>query len=257
LQEVAASFPLYNLRNGDGSEKAAVSDWNMTDVMKHIPDEKLRHVLLGNNLLYAGSEDKTPFYVHALVSKSYIDSAYKCEGGSSQISKLLWKKLQEYGGVIFRNERVVKLEEANGMITHAITENGNSFRGKQFVANVHPAMVLQWTDSSLIKPVYRKRIAAVENSISAFMVNIVLQPGTVQHRNHNIYWNRATDSYAAISYKHDEWPANYALYFGEDAQRPGFSDTVAILTYMHASEFEPWQHTRNITAQPCKSARAY
>jgi all-trans-retinol 13,14-reductase len=250
LQEVAASFPLYNLRNGDGSEKAAVSDWNMTDVMKHIPDEKLRHVLLGNNLLYAGSEDKTPFYVHALVSKSYIDSAYKCEGGSSQISKLLWKKLQEYGGVIFRNERVVKLEEANGMITHAITENGNSFRGKQFVANVHPAMVLQWTDSSLIKPVYRKRIAAVENSISAFMVNIVLQPGTVQHRNHNIYWNRATDSYAAISYKHDEWPANYALYFGEDAQRPGFSDTVAILTYMHASEFEPWQHTRNITAQP-------
>lgn len=257
LRKVADSFPLYHLRNGNAFEKEAVSHWHMDDVMRNIPDEKLQHVLMGNNLLYAGHRDKTPFYVHALVSKSYIDSACKCVGGSSQISKLLWKKLQEYGGVIFRNERVVKLEETGGIITHAVTEKGNHYAGKQFIANVHPAMVLQWTDSSLIKPIYRKRIAAAENSVSAFMVNIVLKPGFVPHRNHNIYWNRTTDSYAAVQYNNGEWPANYALYFGEDAQQEGFSDTVAVLTYMHAQEFEPWLHTRNITAQPSGREEAY
>jgi all-trans-retinol 13,14-reductase len=257
LQQVAESFPLSNLRSGHASEKEAVSHWTMDDVMRNIPDEKLKHVLMGNNLLYAGNRDKTPFYVHALVSKSYIDSAYKCVGGSSQISKLLWKKLQEYGGVIYRNERVVKLEEAGGIITNVITENGNRYAGKQFIANVHPAMVLQWIDSSLIKPIYRKRISSAENSISAFMINIVLKPGCVPHRNHNIYWNRTADSYAAVQYKDGEWPANYALYFGEDAQHEGFSDTVAVLTYMHAEEFEPWLHTRNVTAQPSGREEAY
>lgn len=257
LRTVSDSFPLYNLRNGDAAEKEQVSDWSMGDVMNNIPDERLQHVLMGNNLLYAGSRDKTPFYVHALVNKSYIDSAYKCLGGSSQISKLLWKKLQEYGGVIYRSEKVVKLKEVNGRITHAITEVGNSYSGKQFIANVHPAMVLQWTDSGMIKPVYRKRIAAADNSISAFMVNIVLKPGVVKHRDHNIYWNRATDSYMAVDYKPDDWPANYALYFGEDAQRPGYSDTVAVLTYMHAHESESWSHTRNITAQPSSREEEY
>ncbi|RYD88551.1 MAG: hypothetical protein EOP50_18915 [Sphingobacteriales bacterium] len=229
----------------------------MTEVMNRISDPKLRSVLTGNNLLYAGVEDMTPFYVHALVSKSYIDSAYKCVGGSSQISKLLWKKLQEYGGVIHRNQKVVKLEDKDGLITHAVTEDGSRFAGKQFLANVHPAMVLQWTGSSLLKPVYRKRIAAVPNSISAFMVNIVLKPGTVKHRNQNIYWNRTPDTYAAIQYGSGEWPGNYALYFGEDAQQPGFSDTLAILTYMHADECNAWLHTRNITSQPSAREEAY
>lgn len=257
LKTVANSFPLYQLRRGEASEKEQVSEWNMDHVMQHIPDKKLQQVLLGNNLLYAGSQHTTPFYTHALVSKSYIDSAYRCAGGSSQIAKLLWKKLLEYGGVIFRKEQVTALKESGGNITEAITASGNRYAGKQFIANVHPAMVLQWTDSSLIRPVYRKRIAAIGNSVSAFMINIALQPGKVKYNNHNIYWNRTEDSYAALSYKPGDWPANYALYYGEDAVHPGYADTVAILTYMHAAEAEAWAHTRNITAQPSERGEAY
>lgn len=257
LRTVGDSFPLYNLRNGDASEKEQVSQWDMQTIMKHIPDEKLRHVLMGNNLLYAGSRDKTPFYVHALVSKSYIDSAYKISGGSSQVSKLLWRKLREYGGVIFRKEQVTSLEEKNGLIQRAVTASGNIYEGKQFIVNVHPAMALQWIDCSLVKPLYRKRIVTAENSVSAFMVNIVLQPGKVPWRNHNIYWNRSADTFDAVNYTARNWPANYALYFGEDAQNPGYADTVAMLTYMHASELEQWSHTRNITAQPSERESAY
>lgn len=257
LQLVSDSFPLFNLRNGEEQEKEKVAHWNMQEVMKKIGDEKLHQVLTGNNLLYAGNEHKTPFYVHALVSKSFIDSAYKCKGGSSQIAKLLWRKLQEYGGVIYRNEKVNQLVEEDGFITHACTESGMRYTARTFIANVHPAMVLQWTDSKKIKPAYRKRITDIENSVSAFMINIVLNPGKVDHRNYNIYWNRSRQTYDAIRYKPGEWPANYALYFGEDPSKPGYSDTLAILTYMHASEFEQWKHTHNITARPSERASAY
>lgn len=257
LATVGQHFPLYNLRNGDASEKERVIHWKMEEILQRIPDEKLRHVLTGNNLLYAGSRQKTPFYIHALVSKSYIDSAYKIRGGSSQISKLLWRQLQQQGGAIFRKEKVVKLEERAGRIVSAVTESGQVFEGKQFIINAHPAMALQWIDSALVKPGYRKRIVTAENSISAFMVNIVLKPGKVPWHNYNIYWNRNADTFAAVEYARENWPANYALYFGEDAARPGYADTVAALTYMHASELERWKHTCNITARPSEREASY
>jgi CRISPR/Cas system CSM-associated protein Csm4 (group 5 of RAMP superfamily) len=46
---------------------------------------------LGSNFLYAGDSENVPFYVHALTVNSYIQSAYKCVKGGSQISKLLIK----------------------------------------------------------------------------------------------------------------------------------------------------------------------
>ncbi len=257
LQSIGDSFPLYNLRNGLATEKEQVSQWNMQEMMMQIPDEKLRHVLTGNNLLYAGSREKTPFYIHALVNKSYIDSAYKIGGGSSQISKLLWRQLQAYGGEVFRKEKVVKLEEKDGLIRKAVTVSGNVYEGKTFIVNAHPAVALSWIDCGLVKPAYRKRIVTAENSISAFMVNVVLQPGKVPWRNYNIYWNRSADTFDAINYAASDWPANYALYFGQDVQHPGYADTVAILTYMHASELEAWGHTHNITAQPSGREAAY
>ncbi len=257
ILEVTERFPLYSLRNGNASEKSEVIDLSLDDVFGKIKNEKLKQVLLGNSLLYAGCHKNTPFYVHALVAKSYIDSAFKCEGGSSQISKLLWKELQKYGGVIYRNEKVIKLEDSEGKIVCAITESGNRYTGKYFIANAHPATVLQWIDSKFIKPAYRNRIDNACNSISAFMLNIVLAPGKVPYHNHNIYWNKSLDSLAAIDYKTSDWPANYALYYNEDPQHPGYAESVTALTYMHASEAEAWADSYNTTAKPNERSDSY
>jgi all-trans-retinol 13,14-reductase len=257
MQDTCASFPLYNLRNGHASEKAGVSSLSLDDVMSQVKDEKLRNVLLGNSLLYAGSHQTTPFYIHALVNKSYLDSAYKCEGGSSQISKLLWKQLQSLGGVIYRNEKVTKLIEKDDKIVEAITENGNHYTGRYFIANMHPVTVMDLIESKMIKPVYRKRIQNASNSISAFMMNIVLKPGTVIYPNQNYYWNRSSNSLAAINYTPETWPANYALYFNEDKNCCGFAETVSILTYMHADEVKQWENTKNNAAKPKKRTKDY
>jgi all-trans-retinol 13,14-reductase len=249
LEKVGASFPLYTLRSGQESEKEWVRDWEVTETLARLSNNPLlQNVLAGNNLLYAGQRNKTPFYIHALVVKSYIDSAYACEGGSSQISKQLLKKLREHGGTIFTKERVSRLELQAGHIQKAITESGRVFIGKQFIANVHPQKMLEWIKDPALKPGYRNRIARAENTISAFMVNIVLKPGRIRCPNHNIYWNKTGDAFAAMDYRPADWPANYALYFGQDAQHPGFADTLAILTYMRKSDWEQWEDTRNHAA---------
>lgn len=250
MEDVGNSFPLYKLRMGEAGEKERYSNQTMQEGLGLIRNQRLRQVLTGNNLLYAGAETKTPFYVHALVSKSYIDSAYKCEGKSSRIAKALWTQLQLHGATIFRNEKVIILHEKGGVLTAAETASGMLFQARHFISNVHPAQTMTWLQSPLIKPVYRNRLAKIENSISAFMVNVVLKPGKVSNRNHNIYWNRSDNSFEAEKYKPQDWPANYALYYSRDQQQPAFAESVALLSYMHHHEVKDWMHTHNRTVAP-------
>jgi len=258
LKKTGESFPLYKLRNGMGSEKDWIIEQEVSSTIEGLTQNSLlQNVLTGNNLLYAGEKGKTPFYVHALVTQSYIESAYKFIGGSSQISKLLWKKLQEYGGVIFTNEKINRLNIKDKSISNATSLQGNEYFADQFIANVHPKKVLEWLDTPLIKPVYRKRISQAQNSVSSFMVNIVLKPKSLPYQNHNTYWNKTQDTYAAIQQKQDQWPMNYALYFSEDIKHPGFADTLAILTYDTVHAFENWEYTHNRTAQLSERMQDY
>jgi len=140
VKTVGDHFPLYRLRNGSATEKVTVSNWPLTKTLQNITSNVLlQQVLAGNNLLYAGVADRTPFYLHALVLESYMHSAHKIVPGSSQIAKLLWQELQKHGGVINRNTEVKKLVEENGQITYAESVDGQRFYGKQFISAIHPA----------------------------------------------------------------------------------------------------------------------
>lgn len=246
ITNVGDHFPLYRLRMGSSDEKSAVTGWSLTDTIANITSNKLlQNVLTGNNLLYAGQAGKTPFYLHALVMESYIHSAHKVIPGSSQISKFLWQELQEHGGEVYRNLEVTSLKEENGNISYAETADGQRFYGKLFIANVHPEVLLKLVDGPTIRPAYRNRIKGLKQTVSSFMLNMVLKPGTVPMRHYNIYWNASQDSWAAVHYQPHQWPANYAAFFTEDANNPGFAESVSVLSYMHYDEVAQWADTHN------------
>ena len=69
MQEICTHFPLYNLQYSDESYlEDTVLRIGVKDYLDQLTsNEKLRAVLAGNNMLYAGISDKTPLYVHALV----------------------------------------------------------------------------------------------------------------------------------------------------------------------------------------------
>lgn len=257
MSEVTSHFPLYNLRNGSADEKASVTGFELANTLQGITSNKrLQNVLAGNNLLYAGVENVSPFYLHALVMESYLHSAHKVMPGSSQIAKFLWQELQKHGGEIHRNLPVSKLVEENGQITFAETEDGQRFYGKQFISNIHPAALLEITDSDLLRKAYRQRIGGLTQTQSAFMVNLVLQPGTVMHRNYNLYWHRTDDVFIGATNK-AQWPETYALYFVADKERPGFAESLSILTYMDPGQTEQWNATANHSGNPAERGDSY
>lgn len=245
ISDVTACFPLYHLRNGSADEKAAVTGLGLGDVLNNITaDKRLQNVLVGNNLLYAGVAGKTPFYLHALVMESYLHSAHKIVPGSSRIAKYLWQELQAHGGVIFRNAEITKLAEENGVITYAETASGERFYSKNFISNIHPSALLNITDSKLLRSAYRQRITTLEQTQAGYMLNLVLKPGTVQHRNYNLYWHRTNDALVAVTGT-GQWPETYALYFAEDRKRPGFAESLSVLTYLDPAATAAWRHTQN------------
>lgn len=258
ITTVGDHFPLYRLRKGSVDEKAAVSNWSLTETLAQITDNRLlQNVLAGNNLLYAGERAKSPFYLHALVLESYMHSAHKVSPGSSQIAKLLWKELQSYGGTIYRNAEVTKLVEEKGTLQYAEAKDGQRFYAKQFIANIHPALLIRMIDSSLIRPAYKNRINGLEQTVSAFMLNLVLKPGTVPVRHYNLYWHAREDVWQAVDYQREYWPANYALYFTESTGFPGFAESLSVLTYMHYDEVKQWAATTNHSGEPLERGAAY
>jgi all-trans-retinol 13,14-reductase len=248
VQDICSKFPMYNLRMGkEYNEKAEVLEINAKDFIASITNnKKLQNVLAGNNFLYAGIPNKTPFYVHALIINSYIQSAWKCIDGGSQIGKYLAKTIRENGGEIKRNSRIKNIVEQDGKIDHIVLENGETIKAKQFISNIHPAQTFAMLDSKLIRQAYRKKIVETENSVGSFTLNIVLKPQTFSYLNQNYYvHNNANSVWQSADYTQQNWPLSYCLYISPSSKSKKYAEAISILTYMRYDEVKEWENTFN------------
>ncbi len=140
IKEVCNKFPLYNLRTGgDMNEKNSVLEQAPGLLLNlSLPIKKLQAVLAGNNMLYVLQSDKTPFYVHAMILNSYIESSWKCIDGGSEIGKLIAKNIREHGGIIHRNTEVTKIEVEGGEVRSVKLADGSHIYGKHFYFQYAP-----------------------------------------------------------------------------------------------------------------------
>jgi all-trans-retinol 13,14-reductase len=250
IKEVCAKFPFYNLRGSeDANEKTETLSLNAKEFIESVTDnKKLQEVLAGSNALYAGIPDKSPFYVHALVLNSYIQSSWKCVDGGSQIGKYLVKIIRENGGDIIRNCTVKQLVEKDGKISHVLLEDGKEMHAKSFISNIHPAKTLEMTNSDLIRKVYRKRIATLENTVSSFTLNIVLKKNTFKYFKTNYYYHSKDSVWYGWNYTEDNWPMGYALFLSASSKSEEYAEAVTILTYMRYEDVKLWENTFNTVA---------
>ena len=250
IKEVCEMFPLYNLRAGNFLEKAGVLELDTQTFIESItPNKKLQSVLAGNNLLYAGEAYKTPFYVHALVVNSYIESSWRFVDGGSQIGKYLAREIISRGGKILKHTEVKKLVEENGKIQYAEVNEGEKIYGDIFISNVHPQQTLEMTQTDKIKKVYRNRIKSLTNSISILTLNIVLKKNQIRYENKNYYFFAENDPWCVANYNEDNWPRGYALFYTPSRESEEYADAVTIMTYMKFEEVEKWKGTFNTVAR--------
>ena len=248
IREVCDSFPLYNLSS---EKKDITTAWHLQIDSKSVinsifKDPKLQQVIGGSNMLYAGAEDKTPFYVHALVVDSYIQSSYRCIDGSSQIAKILSTNIKKLGGEIL-NYSEAKTFHFNGSEIESVElTNGECIEGKTFISGIDLSKTLDMIEGSHIRTAYRNRINSLENTASSFLVNAVVKHESMPHYNHNIYHCMAPDIWTGVNYTKKTWPETIGFFTTTNSKKPNFTENFTVLAYMRYEECAKWGNTKSI-----------
>ncbi|HSZ34074.1 MAG TPA: NAD(P)-binding protein, partial [Puia sp.] len=256
IREICDSFPLYRLHlEGDPEKKQESMKISAKQFIDTITsDEKLRSVLAGNNMLYAGEAETTPFYIHALTVNSYIESAWRCLDGGSQIAKILSENIRNTGGSIIKNREVTKLLTDKGLVTGAELNDGTTIQAKYFVSNTTPAHTYRMLDENLIRPVTRRRVEDMETTVSSFILNIVFKKNHFPYIKHNYYYHKKGSVWAMESYNQENWPLGYAVYLSPGSKNE-FATGMTIFAYMRYDEMRPWASSFNTVS--AKQNRGY
>lgn len=251
IREICRKFPMYQLEVGEGYNKSTVLGIDTKAFIQSITDNyRLQNVLAGNNGLYAGVADQTPVYVHALVLNSYIESSWRFVDGGSQIARLLCKVITNAGGIVKNRTEITRFYESEGVITHVEDTTGKIFKGDYFISNVHPARTLEMLESEKIRNAYRKRIANLENSLSAFMVNITLKPGMMKYEKTNYYCFLNDDVWETMNHTDETWPLSYCLFYSASSKSETYAEAVTLMAYMKYEEVEKWKDSFNTVLTP-------
>lgn len=259
IQRVCSKFPQYNLVGKDNYNEEILHLNTKRFIESLTVNKKLQSVLLGSNFLYAGDSENIPFYVHALTVNSYIQSAYKCVKGGSQISKLLIRKLREYGAEIHKHTEVSEfIFNENNAITGVRTSAGKEYFAEKFISNIEIRSAVQLIGEERLKKSFLNRIMSWQPVSSCFSVYLVLKPQAIPDFNYNIYhYSNEEMVWNAYRYQKESWPETYMLSSTESKHDPGFAESLTAISYMDFDEVEEWQNTFNTVAEESERGKAY
>jgi len=252
IRSTCDRFPLYYLRYAEHNEwEDPALQVNAQDHIASLTqDVKLRAVLGGSNVLHGGRGDRTPFYMHALVLNTYIESAWRCVDGGSRIAKHLAQQARGQGAMIMNRKRVVALETDGQGVRAVRTSDGDRFTCRQVVADIHPAPLLGMLEGSAVRPAYRNRVEAMRNTIGSFTVHLALEPGVFPYFDHNHYHFRDHDVWAPMDAERTAREGQYMLFTPLTGQGGPHVDSASIMSFMPFSEVEQWAGSHNTTAEP-------
>ncbi|MCR5423517.1 MAG: NAD(P)/FAD-dependent oxidoreductase [Bacteroidales bacterium] len=246
IRNIAAASPLYNMHKIDTQQFIDV-DYVKKSINESIAgitsNVLLQNVLAANQPLYAGVKDKTPIYIHALISNFYIQSAWRIVGGSDSIAQSLSRSIQANGGAIMTNCKVEHIVCNESMATAVVLANGERFEADSFISNAHPQTTLRMLDTHLVRKAYRDRVNGLEDTIANFTVYIKLKENTTPYLNYNYYFYEDADVWKSADYDVAKYPSSY-LYMHQCHQpNPRYAQSAEMICYMRYDEVRQWEHT--------------
>ena len=259
LIETCDSFPLYNLKNSQVKYDTEILGENAKDYIDTVTqNEKLRAVLAGSNFLYAGIEDKSPLYVHALSVNSYIQSAWRCVNGGSQITKLLIKQLKKYGGETYKYKEVNGFGYDGEKLTSARMKDGSEVFGDLFISNIEVKKTLDLIGEDKFRKSFYNRVKSLDCVGSAFSLYLVFKPETFKYMNHNYYhFKDSKKVWQTMHATQESWPEGYMASMNVSVKQDEWAESMTLITFMDFEEVRQWAHTHNTTAEEQDRGEAY
>lgn len=243
LKETCYSFPLYKLSKQSDDftmDTPLLSKAASQFINAHTDDNDLRGVWAGTNILYAGQENITPLYTHALISYSFVKSSWRIKEGGSGIANVLANGIKNNGGAVLRNAEVKNIKVKDGSVTHVELSSGERIEAKNFISSLHPKTLIPMVDKGAFKKVFRSRIMSLQDSVGMFSVYIVLKKNSLKYQNYNHHYFRSNNVWTT---EENEWPQNFLMYTQYNHKTTEYADGLTIIAYMKYSEVARWSNS--------------
>lgn len=244
---VTENSPYYSFKNFDrlnildpSHVKVSINEY----IAQITKNETLQNVLTGNIPLYAGIKNKTPLYIHALISDFYINSAYRIAGSSDNIAKSLVKSIRNMGGELFNNCEVKQIICDDKQVTAIELEKGKRVEVKYLISSIHPEILLQKIDSHLIRKAYRERICSMKQTVSTFTVFMKFKENSVPYLNSNFFKYRDSSIWDCESYTEESWPKSYLYMHQCSEMNQRWAGGAILFAYMNYADVMQWNGTK-------------
>lgn len=217
------------LRESDTDTSMQYADVNAWQWLNEtFSDPLLIGVLSGTCLKMELNRDTLPLFTFAHGNASFIQSSWRLNAPGNVLVNHLVRKIEEYGGEVLCNRKVIELIENNGILTTAVCADGERYDADIFISDVHPSITIGLIkESRIVKGIYRRRMSAFDNTSGIFTCSLCLNT-TRFGANHNKYL------YGTAA---DVWDRNGILI---SFAQP---DQIDILTPMPWEEVCEWQDT--------------
>jgi all-trans-retinol 13,14-reductase len=245
LQSICSAIPMYSLSDepSDLLENRNMGIGAADYIKTVISDNRLRNIIAGSNLLYSGIENKTPLYIHALISNSFISSAWRMADGSHHLVDALSENLTANGGTIIQGQNVKKLILNNHMAQYVQLSDGRQIKSRYFIANIHPNLVLDMIEQGELRKTYMNRIRNLENTMGLFTLYLVFKPDSVPYVNSNFYHYNEDNVWVASHYDAKRWPQTYLYMHSAGTGYQEYARNGSVITYMDYNEVRNWEVT--------------
>jgi len=134
-------------------------------------DEMLKAILSMHCLLHGVSPEEASFVFHACVAGSYYESANGIKGGGSSLSEAFDARLRETGVDLFCGEEVKEILLSEDRSVKGLRfAGGGSLECDMCISTVHPRLLLTLVPPEAFRPIYRKRLEALQDTCSAVII---------------------------------------------------------------------------------------
>lgn len=256
IKYYCAAFPLYNLEKNFDYPAALMGKTCLEVIQSLTENSKLQAVLLGNGFLY-GLHADSPFYVHALTINSYIQSAWRCLKGGSQITKALTKQLRLHGAKLYSHQEVEQLHFDGDKLQSCETQD-YKYQAEHFISNISVLRLFKLFNGVQRRKPYVKRIEGLKEGPSVFSTHLVLKPESIPYFKHNIfYFEQAEDCFDYQQNWTGHRPKSMMISCSPTQPNQAYASNISMLSYMDSKQFAPWAASFNTVKNPGERGQGY
>ena len=151
-------------------------------------DELLVNVVSAASMKTELRKESLPLFNFAHTCSSYIESSWRLKGDGNLLVNKLIGTIEEAGGEVRTNSKVVSLTEADGRIKQAVCADGKAYEAEYFISDIHPAVLCQMLEvCPSVRKAFRRRMTSAENTCGMFTAQLSIKPGALQYFAHNVF----------------------------------------------------------------------